>query len=128
MACVRTRRSGTAEIDVWIPPALNDAAQVYQALKAFGAPLRDMTVKDFQNPDTFLQIGVAPVRIDIILNVPGTSWEQAWKHRRRNQYGKTPIHIIGLDELIQTKKSAGRPQDRLDLSKLAKRKPRGGYA
>jgi len=119
----------TKDLDVWIPPALNDATQIYEALKAFGAPLRDLTVEDFQNTSTLLQIGVAPVRIDIMLAVPGISWEQAWKHRRRSRYGKTPIHILGFSELVQAKKAANRPQDRLDLKKLSsKRKLRQGYA
>ena len=119
----------TKDLDVWIPPALNDARQVYAALKAFGAPLRDLTMEDFQNASTILQIGVAPVRIDIMLQVPGISWEAAWRHRRRSRYGKAPIHILGVDELIRAKKAANRPQDRLDLSRLsANRKPRGGYA
>jgi len=112
----------TKDLDVWIPPALNDATQIYEALKAFGAPLRNLTVEDFQDPATILQIGVAPVRIDIMFKVPGISWEQAWKHRRRSRYGKTPIHILGRDELIQAKKAANRPQDRLDLKKLTRRK------
>lgn len=110
----------TKDLDVWIPPALNDAAQVCNALKAFGAPLRDLTVKDFEDPSTILQIGVAPVRIDIMLDVPGISWEQAWKHRRKSRYGKAPVHVLGFSELIQAKKATGRPQDKLDLAKLTK--------
>ena len=119
----------TKDLDVWVPPALNGAAQIYDALKAFGAPLRGMTAEDFQDPSMFLQIGVAPVRIDIMLNVPGISWEEAWAHRKKSRYGKTPIHILGLDELIQAKKASGRPQDRLDLKQLLARKTRRvGYA
>jgi hypothetical protein len=112
----------TKDLDVWVPPALNDAMQVYEALKVFGAPLRDLTVKDFANPSTMLQIGVAPVRIDIMCAVPGVSWEQAWKHRRKGRYGKAPIHVLGLAELIRAKKATGRPQDQLDLERLLMRK------
>ena len=112
----------TKDLDVWIPPALNDAAKVYGALKAFGTLLRDLTVKDFADTSTILQIGVAPVRIDIMGDVPGVSWQQAWTHRRSGRYGKAAIHVLGRAELIQAKQTAGRPQDQLDLAHLLLKK------
>jgi hypothetical protein len=111
----------TKDLDVWIPVALNDPRHVHEALKAFGAPLRGITPADFRNPGTFLQIGVAPVRVDILVDLPGVSAESAWKHRRRSRYGKAPINILGLAELVKAKKATGRPQDRLDLAGLLKR-------
>ena len=114
----------TKDLDVWIPAALNDATRVYQALKAYGAPLTNLSPDDFRDPKMILQIGVAPVRVDILTALPGVSVEDAWKHRTRSRYGKTPINILGVDELIQAKRSAGRPQDQLDLDKLRKRRKR----
>jgi len=115
----------TKDLDVWIPAALNDPTRVYEALKAFGAPLTGMGPEDFRDPKMFFQIGVAPVRVDILVDLSGVSAEEAWKHRRRSRYGKAPINVLGLAELIQAKKASGRPQDRLDLMKLQRRtKPR----
>ena len=113
----------TKDLDVWIPAALNDPQRVYEALKAFGAPFRGMRPEDFQDPKVFLQIGVAPVRIDILVGLHGVSAEEAWKRRRRSRYGNVPIHILGFADLIKAKKASGRPQDKLDLAKLFK-KPR----
>lgn len=106
------------DMDVWIPSALNDPQRVYDALKAFGAPLRDMTPQDFANPDMIFQIGVPPVRIDILMDVPGVLLKQAWNHRAKTRYGRTSINVLGLEELIQAKRAAGRPRDKWDLSKL----------
>lgn len=111
----------TKDIDVWIPAILNDPQRVFRALRTFGAPLRGLTTKDFEDPTMILQIGVAPVRIDILVALPGVSAKEAWRHRRRTRYGKTPIAVLGLEELIKAKKAAGRPQDQLDLSKLMTR-------
>jgi hypothetical protein len=115
----------TKDLDVWIPAALNDPQRVYKALKAYGAPLEGLTPSDFQNPKMFLQIGVAPVRIDILVGVPGLSAEEAWKHRRHSRYGKVSINILGLAELIKTKRNIGRPHDKLDLQQLMRRKKTG---
>lgn len=111
----------TKDMDVWVPPELNDAETVYKALKKFGAPLTRVKPKDFTNKKIHYQIGVAPVRIDIMTHVSGTAPIRAWKTKRRSRYGKTPISVIDIQELIQTKRAAGRPQDIIDLAKLQDR-------
>lgn len=110
----------TKDMDVWIPGSLNDSKHVHKALSVF-APLKGLKPKDFQDPNLILQIGLAPVRVDILGSLLDVSAEKAWRHRRRSRYGKTPIHILGLEELIRTKKATGRPQDNLDLARLCKK-------
>jgi len=116
----------TKDLDVWVPTALNDSQRVYDALKAYGAPLRGLTPKSFAEPGMILQIGVAPVRVDIMTKVSGVSVGEAWKSRVKSRYGKTSIHMLGLSDLIKAKQASGRPQDKLDLATLLKRK-RSGY-
>lgn len=111
----------TKDIDVWIIPEINKAQTVYEALKAFGAPLVGMKPEDFTDKGMIFQIGVAPVRVDIMMNIPGISFESAWKNRKRIHYGKAPINMIGLQDLIKAKRKAGRSQDVLDLEKLTRR-------
>lgn len=108
----------TKDIDVWIIPEMNSPHKIFSALKDFGAPLIDMIPKDFENKSMILQIGVAPIRIDILLHVPGVTFQTAWKNRKKTKYGKTPIHILSLEDVTKTKKKAARPQDLLDLQKL----------
>lgn len=108
----------TKDVDVWVIPEMNHSHKVFSALKDFGAPLKDITLEDFQNKSMILQIGVAPVRIDILLDVPGVSFQKAWENRKKTKYGGTPIHILSLEDLMKTKKKAARPQDFLDLQKL----------
>ena len=115
----------TKDMDVWVPIALNDPRRIFAALKAYGAPLKGLVPEDFRDPAMFLQIGVAPVRVDILGSLPGVTAEEAWKHRKRSRYGKTPINILGLAELIKAKQTAARPQDKLDLKKLSRRKKTG---
>ena len=116
----------TKDLDVWVPVALNDGQRVYDALKAYGAPLRDLTPESLTDPGMILQIGVAPVRVDIMMHVPGVTSQDAWTRRVKARYGKTPIHMLGLSELIKAKRTSGRPQDKLDLAKLLRGK-RSGY-
>ena len=113
-----TRPRFTKDIDVWIIPRLNDVYKIHEALKKFGAPLKGIKAEDFNKEDMILQIGVAPVRIDIMLDVRGVSCQAAWKNKKRIRYGKTPAYILGEKDLIMAKKKAGRPQDKIDLENL----------
>ena len=108
----------TKDLDVWVIPDLNDEEKVYAALRKFGTPHADLTPEDFTNRQLIVQIGVPPVRIDILMDISGVSFEVAWKHRRRTLYGNTPIHVMGKDDLMRAKAAAGRPMDKIDLDKL----------
>ncbi|MBF0104490.1 MAG: hypothetical protein HQM16_04085 [Deltaproteobacteria bacterium] len=108
----------TKDMDVWVIQELNDPKKILGSLKNFGAPLKGVTIEDFKNKNIIIQIGVAPVRIDILLNVEGVSFSVAWKNRKRAKYGETPINLLNINDLIKSKKHAGRPQDMLDLEKL----------
>lgn len=108
----------TKDIDVWVIPELNDPHEVYAAMREFGTPHPDLRPEDFTNRKLIVQIGLSPVRIDILMNISGVAFEAAWRNRRRTVYGRTPINVIGREELLQAKAAAGRPMDRIDIAKL----------
>jgi hypothetical protein len=117
----------TKDIDIWVGSGKANAARVHRALKEFGAPLINITPEDFSARGTTYQIGVPPVRIDIMTELGGVSFANAWKKRKTARYGGTPAHMIGLEELIEAKRAAGRERDVADLAKLEKkRKKRTG--
>lgn len=116
----------TKDIDIWIKACAKNAHRLYEALKEFGAPLRDIHPEDFTNKNLVFQIGVAPIRVDIIMGIPGLSFDSAWKERTRSKYGNVSINILGIKELVSSKKKVGRAQDILDVDKLVtKIKKRG---
>ena len=108
----------TKDIDIWVIPQMNDAGKIYEALKKFGAPLRGIKPQDFNDKRMILQIGIAPVRVDILLDIPGVSFQTAWKNKRKIRYGRTTVYILGKNDLIAAKKKAGRPQDKIDEENL----------
>ena len=110
----------TKDLDVWVGASSENAVCVLRALKAFGAPLGDVSEVDFAQPGVTLQIGVAPNRIDIATEVDGVTFEEAWPNRIETEYGDDRIWVIGRAELIANKTAAGRPQDLMDLATLKK--------
>ena len=71
----------TKDLDLWINTDARNAKAVYEALKAFGAPLEGLTEKDFVEEGVFYQMGVPPVRVDILMGMPGIAFEQTWERR-----------------------------------------------
>jgi hypothetical protein len=62
----------TKDLDVWVRPDPENAARAFRALAAFGAPLTELVESDLASPGTIFQIGVAPVRIDIVTAIMGS--------------------------------------------------------
>lgn len=110
----------TKDLDIWAEATEKNAKRVYEALKVFGAPLKDISVCDFTNKNLIYQVGVAPVRIDIIMGLGKLDFTKAWKNRKKIKYGNIIANIIGAKELIISKECVGRPQDKLDIEKLKK--------
>ncbi len=71
----------TKYLDLWISTDPKNALTVFQSLKRFGVPLEGLTEKDFAEDGFFYQMGVPPMRIDILMGIPGIEFQTAWERR-----------------------------------------------
>lgn len=108
----------TKDLDIWVRAEPTNAERVFASLAHFGAPLADMSAADFAEEGFVFQIGAAPVRVDILMSVSGISFSDAWNNRVAIDFDGLPVWIIALQDLITTKRAAGRPQDLQDVSSL----------
>lgn len=108
----------TKELDVWVRPNQDNGQRVIAALAEFGAPVGDLLPDDLAKPGTIFQIGVPPLRVDIITDIDVVSFSDAWPKRSEFQLGAVPVLVISRQHLIINKKSAGRLQDLADAEKL----------
>jgi hypothetical protein len=110
----------TKDLDVWIRADAENAGRVLQALQAFGAPLLNLTESDLTTPGLIFQIGVPPVRIDIITVIDGVDFADAWSTRLQTKFADQPVAVLSKETLIKNKRAAGRTQDLADVEKLEK--------
>ncbi|MEW6616426.1 MAG: hypothetical protein AB1401_13305 [Thermodesulfobacteriota bacterium] len=110
----------TGDIDIFVRPDAGNAQRVMKALDAFGFGSVGLTTKDFQYPDKVVQLGVPPVRIDIVTSVTNVTWEAVASNRVKGKYGDVVVHYIGLNEFISNKRAVGRKRDLADLEALGK--------
>ena len=108
----------TGDLDIWVRSTPANAARVYAALAHFGAPLTDLSVTDLITPDLIFQIGVPPVRIDILTGISGVTFDEAWPSRLTVSLEGLQVPVMGKECLIRNKRAAGRPRDLVDAAEL----------
>jgi hypothetical protein len=108
----------TGDIDLWVRPSPGNAGRVWQALEAFGAPLHDLTLSDLSAPGIVFQIGVIPRRIDIITELSGLDFDEAWSSRVMVDLDGCSVQVLSRACLISNKRASGRPKDLADLALL----------
>lgn len=77
---VHGRPRATGDLDLWIEPTAENARRVVGALGQFGAPLDQVSADDFSRPGIVFQMGLPPVRIDILTEL--SALRREW-HRSR---------------------------------------------
>ncbi|MBC8131942.1 MAG: hypothetical protein H7X95_03100 [Deltaproteobacteria bacterium] len=110
----------TKDMDVWVRPSAENSTRVLRALAAFGAPLQDLCADDLAGPGLIFQIGVAPVRIDVITAIDGVAFSDAWLDRVEANLGGILVPVLSRHYLIVNKKASGRLQDLADVEWLVK--------
>ncbi|MCE7858988.1 MAG: hypothetical protein DYG86_04275 [Chloroflexi bacterium CFX2] len=110
----------TKDLDVLIATDKKNAEAVYSALREFGAPLAELTSKDFAEDGFFFQMGVPPIRVDVIMGIPGVNFEECWNRRVEVDFEGLSVVFISKQDLIVSKRAAGRPQDLMDADLLSK--------
>lgn len=113
----------TKDLDVWVRPTAENARRVLEALRAFGAPMGDLTSADLATPGTVFQIGIPPLRIDVITAIDGVEFPEAWAARLSTRFADQPAAVLSRQHLIQNKRAAGRTQDLADLERLEREPP-----
>ena len=111
----------TGDIDLFVRPFHENAKRILAALNEFGFGSLDLSEDDFTTPGRVIQLGVPPIRIDIITRVSGVSWEKANLDKVPGQYDQTQVFFIGRDDFITNKKATGRKKDAADIEALGEK-------
>jgi len=113
----------TKDIDLFIKADPANAQAIYAALAAFGAPLQGIRPEDFAERGSFFRFGRDPHGFDILPDIPGVDFEQAWERRVEgviDPKSGLKAYFISAPDLIAAKLAAGRPQDIADAESIRK--------
>jgi hypothetical protein len=110
----------TKDLDVWVWIDRGNADRLVEALNDFGFGSLGLVADDFLEPESVVQLGYPPKRIDILTSVDGVEFADCYPNRSEVELEgvERTVPFIGLDDLIANKKASGRPQDQADIQSL----------
>jgi hypothetical protein len=108
----------TGDIDILVRPTSENASKIAAALDDFGFASLGLKAEDFEEAGHVVQLGVPPVRIDLVTSLTGVTWEEAWEGKESGKYGDVDVYYLGREQLVQNKRALGRKKDLADLEAL----------
>ena len=108
----------TKDLDVWVWIDTANAGRLLAALDDFGFGSLGLTADDFTRPDSVVQLGHPPKRIDLLTTIDGVRFEDCWPDRVEVDLAGTTAAFIDVDNLIRNKRASGRLQDLADAEAL----------
>lgn len=110
----------TGDLDIWVDTEPPNSERVWRALVEFGAPISEMGISrtDLESPGIVVQLGSPPRRIDILTEISGVGFAEAWADRTIHQVGHLEVPFLGRKALARNKRATGRSKDLADLEVL----------
>jgi len=109
----------TLDIDLWIEKSVENAKNIQKAFSEFPIPY-EITIDELNTDNFVLQIGLDPMRIDVLTDIDGVDFSKAWKNKTNNSLFGEEINFIGLNDLIKNKTETDRAKDKYDVLELEK--------
>ncbi|HKY36754.1 MAG TPA: hypothetical protein VJN18_12480 [Polyangiaceae bacterium] len=122
------RPRATKDLDLFVAPTRANAERFIEALSDFfgGPPPSYVSVETLLDANLIVQLGVAPVRVDVLSHFGTLTFAEAWRTRVDARFGSVDAHYLGRDQLIAEKIFFDRPQDRADVAVLRAKASRAG--
>jgi hypothetical protein len=108
----------TKDLDLLIGTDPDNLARVVDAVRTFGAPSTIVEQLATLGADEFLFLGSPPVRVDLLRTIPGVEFHSALSRAVRADWDGVPATILSREDLIASKRAAGRERDLRDLERL----------
>jgi hypothetical protein len=117
---LHARPRATKDLDLFVAPTRANAERFIKALSNFfgGSAPSYVTVETLLDPKLIVQLGVAPVRVDVLSHFGTLTFAHAWRTRVDSRFGSVDAHYLGREQLIAEKTFFDRPQDRADVAAL----------
>lgn len=112
----------TGDIDIWIAVSAENSARVVEAFQDFGFSSLGLKPESFNRQNVMLQIGAAPIKIEVMTSISGVDFDACFKERVEKVIDGVLLNLISFERLLENKKATGRPKDQGDVDELEKRR------
>ena len=110
----------TGDLDIWVNKTEVNYRKMEKAFNLFGIPSDAIGINRFLNHNDYdvFSFGRSPVSIDIVTEIQGVEFEEAYKAIEKIDVQGLEVNLIHINHLKQTKKATGRFKDLDDLQNL----------
>lgn len=108
----------TGDMDIWIEVSDENAERVISAIHLFGFSSLGLKKEDFLVEGNLIQIGQPPLRIDLLTQIDGVTFDDCYSRRKTLTLADLKFEFIGYQDLLKNKESSNRPKDRQDVESL----------
>lgn len=113
----------TGDLDIFVELSSENADKLVRALRQFGFDLPRLKPALFLQKGKIIRMGHEPMRLEILNEIDGVSFEECHKQRRVARLDDLKINFIDLPQLLENKRASGRQKDLADVEALTA-KPR----
>ena len=110
----------TKDLEIFFRSSPENIRRLRKALIGLGFSGKEIPENVFSEKGNILVFGVPPTRIDLLNEIEGISFEEAFLNSVKGSYDGLEARFIGYDELLRNKKASPRISDKGDVEELEK--------
>jgi predicted nucleotidyltransferase len=84
----------------------------------FGFSSFKLSIEDFTRPGNVFQLGHPPLRINLLTEIDGVSFNECFENRKEITIDNLQVKFIGYNDLLKNKSKSGRARDIDDIDNL----------
>ena len=111
------RPRATGDIDFFYAANPENCLKLERVLRGFVGP-SNINSDVLSQTGKITMIGIPPNRIDLINQISGIDFDDAWKDRVEGCYGSIETWFMSKTDLLKNKKAANRAKDQADIQSL----------
>lgn len=108
----------TGDLEIWLNPSNENAERILKSVNEFGFSSYKLSIEDFTKPGNVIQLGYPPLRIDLLTEIEGVTFDECFKNKKLVIIDNLEVNFIGYNDLIKNKFKSGRPRDIDDINNL----------
>ncbi|MGA2693666.1 MAG: nucleotidyltransferase [Opitutaceae bacterium] len=110
----------TGDMDVFVAISAENAGRLVDVFNEFGFTSLGLKPSDFLEPDTVVEVGREPMKIQVLTGIDGVSFEKCRSDRMVVNLSGLQVPFIGFESLLANKAASPRSKDRIDLEELTR--------
>jgi len=112
----------TGDLDIFVELSHENARKLARALREFGFDLPAVKPALFLRKGKIIRMGHEPMRLEILNEIDGVTFQECYKRRRIARLGNLKINFIALPQLLKNKRATLRQKDLADVEALTPQK------